>query len=76
MVYLKKVGNPKRLGVVSLITGFALEFALMRPDWVQRICGQLPMQPMVFIAVTINVIYWFSLWFVPAYVLNRFKFAR
>jgi hypothetical protein len=74
IVYLKKTTNTKKLGLISLIIGYTLEFAIMRPDWVRALWGEVPFDPGRAFAVVSNIAYWFAIWAVPSYVLNRLKF--
>ncbi len=39
VIFLFKNFEPVIMGILSLIAGFFLEFAFMRPDWVQDIFG-------------------------------------
>jgi hypothetical protein len=63
------------LGSLSLAIGAVLEFAFMRPQWVQDVFA-LHMDAGVMIAVVISALYWFIIWGLPAFLLAKVKFLR
>jgi hypothetical protein len=70
IIFLKTKYNTKKMGSLSLIAGFILEFALIKPDWVQniyafRIWGE------VIGAILVSSFYWFVAWGIPSYIFNK-----
>ena len=72
LIFLLKNYKPIRMGLLSLIIGFILEFAFMMPDWVQNIYS-FNITGGVVVAVIVSAIYWFIAWGVPAYILALAK---
>jgi hypothetical protein len=73
LIYLLKNYRAVRMGLLSLVIGFVLEFAFMRPDWVLKIYG-LNIGGDVIGAVLVTSLYWFIAWGIPSYVLHRYVF--
>jgi cytochrome bd-type quinol oxidase subunit 2 len=71
ILLLKKKYRAKRMGLISLAVGFFLEFALMRPEWVESIYD-LTITGSVIGALIVSSLYWFILWGIPAYLAHRF----
>lgn len=70
VILLKKWYNPVRMGILSFVLGFFIEFVFMKPDWVQAI-GSFRLTGGVLIAVVLSAIYWFAVWGVPSYVIQH-----
>jgi hypothetical protein len=73
MIYLFRKYRPVRMGLLSLLIGFLLEFALMRPAWVMNIYG-LSITGDVIGAVLVSSLYWFIAWGIPSYALHQYVF--
>lgn len=71
VVLLKKKYTPVRMGVLSLILGFAIEFLFMKPDWVQAIVT-FKIGGGTIVAVLISAFYWFAVWGIPSYVIYKY----
>ncbi|MBU7030470.1 MAG: hypothetical protein HXS48_26295 [Theionarchaea archaeon] len=71
VILLKKEYTPVRMGVLSLILGFAIEFLFMRPDWVQAVVT-FKIGGGTIVAVLISAFYWFAVWGIPSYVIYRY----
>lgn len=71
VIFLLKNYKWKKMGQLSFIIGFILEFLLMRPDWVQNIFS-FNITFSVITAVIISSLYWFGAWGAPAYLLHKF----
>jgi hypothetical protein len=72
LIFFLKSYKPEIMGGLSFVIGFVLEFAFMRPDWVNKIYA-LEISIGIFIAVVISAIYWIIAWGIPAYVLDRIR---
>jgi len=59
------------MGVFSLVVGFVLEFAFMRPDWVLHILA-LRVAPADVMAVIVSMFYWYIAWGLPSYLIQRY----
>lgn len=70
IIFLIKNYKWNKMGLLSFLFGFFLEFLLMKPDWVQNICA-LRITPSVITAVIISALYWFGAWGAPAYILQK-----
>lgn len=71
IIFLKKGYTPKQMGVLSLVLGFAIEFLFMKPDWVLSITGGT-IKGGTLIAVLLSAFYWFAVWWIPSYGVQRF----
>lgn len=61
--------TPKKMGILSLVLGFAIEFLFMKPDWASAITrGAIKGGTLV--AVFLSAIYWFAVWYAPSYGLQ------
>lgn len=69
-LYLKTSYEPKRMGLLSFIVGFVLEFAFMRPDWVQNIYA-VNIGGDVIVALIVSSLYWFVTWGAPSYIIHK-----
>lgn len=69
MILLKKGYNPLKMGTLSFVLGFFIEFVFMKPDWVQVI-GSFRLSGGVLVAIVLSAIYWFAVWGVPSYVIQ------
>ena len=58
------------MGVASLVIGFLLEFAFMRPDWVLHV---LTLKPRTgdLVAIIVSMFYWYIAWGLPSYLVWR-----
>jgi len=72
VILLKKKYKPAKMGVLSLVLGFAIEFLFMRPDWVLALTTFRIGGGLIF-AVFISAIYWTAVWGVPSYVVYRVR---
>ena len=70
VILLKKGYKPVRMGILSFVLGFFIEFVFMKPDWVLAI-GSFRLTGGVLIAVILSAIYWFAVWGVPSYVIQH-----
>ena len=73
LIYLLKNYRPVRMGLLSLVLGFVLEFVLMKPDWVLKIYA-FNVDGDAIGAVLVTSLYWFIAWGIPSYVLHRYVF--
>jgi high-affinity Fe2+/Pb2+ permease len=73
LIYLLKNYRPVKMGLLSLLIGFILEFAMMRPEWVLNIYNS-NITGDVIGAVLVTSLYWFIAWGIPSYALHRFIF--
>jgi len=73
--------NPKKMGLLSLILGFILEFTVLQPNipegegggasWVQgwyafNISGE------TIVGTLISAFYWFIVWGIPSYIFHKY----
>jgi len=72
MVFLGKNYKPIRMGMLSFLIGFILEFALIKPDWVQSTYA-FEIGGDVIGAFIVSSFYWFAAWGIPSYILWRQK---
>ena len=72
-VYLLKKYRALAMGLLSLVIGFVLEFAFMRPEWVLNIYA-VTISGDVVGAVVVSALYWFVAWGIPSYILHRYLF--
>lgn len=61
IIFLFKIYRPIKMGVLSLIAGFILEFSFMKPDWVQNIYA-IKIGGAVIGAVIVSSLYWIIPW--------------
>jgi len=73
-VYLKKGYHFKTMGKASLALGFIFEFLFMRPSWVRGILS-LRINGGVIVAVIVSAFYWWIVWGLPSYVIQKYKLA-
>jgi hypothetical protein len=73
LIYHLKSYRPFKMGLLSLLIGFILEFSFMRPDWVLKIYA-FSIGGDVIGAVIVTSFYWFIAWGIPSYVLHRYIF--
>jgi hypothetical protein len=73
VIFLFKNYKPVKMGMLSLIVGFILEFAFMKPDWVQNIYA-IKIGEAVVGAVIISALYWFIAWGIPSYIIHNYIF--
>jgi hypothetical protein len=73
LIYLLKNYRPVKMGMLSFLIGFILEFAFMRPEWVLKIYG-FNIGGDVIGAVLVSSLYWFIAWGIPSYALHRYLF--
>ena len=71
MIFFFKNYKWRKMGLLSFIVGFILEFLLMKPDWVQNIYS-LSISFDVITAVVVSALYWFGAWGAPAYILHKY----
>jgi hypothetical protein len=75
LIFLFKNFRPLHMGLLSLIIGFILEFAFMRPDWVQNIyafnISEKTIGPIV-VAIIVSSFYWFIAWGIPSYLIHKY----
>jgi len=60
-IFLKTSYNPRKMGILSSIIGFFLEFTIMKPEWVQNIFA-LKIGGDVIGAIIVSPLYWFMTW--------------
>jgi hypothetical protein len=70
LIYLKKNYRWVKMGMLSLLIGFILEFAFMRPEWVLNIYNS-NITGDVIGAVLVTSLYWFIAWGIPSFALHR-----
>ena len=75
--YFKKF-NPKRMGVLSLIFGFILEFSRVLPgseeggaSWVQE-WYNLEITGGTIVGTIISGLYWFAVWAIPTFIIQKY----
>jgi len=73
VVFLFKFYEPIKMGFLSFVVGFVLEFAFMNPEWVQKIYA-LQIGGDVIVAVIVSAFYWFIPWGVPSYIFHTWIF--
>ena len=71
LILLKMEYTPVRMGVLSLVLGFVIEFFFMKPDWVYTI-ARFQITAGVVIAVLLSALYWFLVWGFPSYMIKRY----
>jgi len=71
VIYISTNLRSVEMGVSSLVVGFVLEFALMRPDWVLHILA-LRVAPADVVAVIVSMFYWYVAWGLPSYLIQRY----
>jgi len=71
IIFLLKTYKPMKMGVLSLIIGFVLEFALMKPEWVQKIYI-FKIDGDVIGALIVTSIYWLIAWGIPSYIIHKY----
>lgn len=71
VIFVLKNYDALRMGVLSFIVGFILEFLMMRPDWVGEIYA-LNIDMGIIVAVLISAAYWFVPWSLPAYMIHKY----
>ena len=71
VLFLKTNYTAKRMGILSIICGFALEFAFMQPEWAQDILS-LSITGDAIGAVIVSSLYWFIPWGIPTYILHKY----
>lgn len=59
------------MGFSSLVLGFVLEFAFMRPEWVVNTMA-LQLKPGDIIAILVSAFYWYVAWGLPSYLIMRY----
>ncbi len=59
------------MGVSSLVLGFVLEFAFMKPEWVVNTMA-LQLKPGDIIAILVSAFYWYVTWGLPSYLIMRY----
>lgn len=73
IIFLFKFYKPIIMGILSLVIGFILEFAFMKPEWVQNICVVRIGGDDV-VAVIVSALYWFIPWGMPSYIVHKYIF--
>ncbi|MBU7016308.1 MAG: hypothetical protein HXS44_02270 [Theionarchaea archaeon] len=71
LILLKMEYTPVRMGVLSLVLGFIIEFLFMKPGWVYSI-ARFQITVGIIIAVLLSAFYWFAVWGFPSYMLKRY----
>ncbi|MBU7045651.1 MAG: hypothetical protein HXS54_04375 [Theionarchaea archaeon] len=71
LILIKREYTPVKMGVLSLILGFVIEFLFMKPGWVYSI-AHFQITAGVIIAVLLSAFYWFAVWGFPSYMLKRY----
>lgn len=71
VLFLWKKYDPVKMGILSLILGFAIEFIFMKPDWVHAL-STFKITGGVLIAVLVSALYWFAVWGIPSYVISKY----
>jgi len=73
LIFLKRVRDFRRLGLLSLALGFLIEFIFMRPPEAEMLMGVVPLTDVGGVVgwVGVSGAYWFLDWGLPAYVLRR-----
>ncbi len=71
VIYISTNLRSVEMGASSLVIGFVLEFAFMRPGWVLRILA-LRVAPADVVAVIVSVFYWYVAWGLPSYLIQRY----
>jgi hypothetical protein len=71
LIFLFKNYEAKKMGLLSLTLGFILEFAFMKPDWVQNIYTFNIAEPVI-AALIISAFYWFTMWGGPSYIIRKY----
>jgi len=71
-IFLKTSYNPRKMGILSFIIGFVLEFTIMKPEWVQNIFA-LKIGGDVIGAIIVSSLYWFITWGAPSYIFNKIQ---
>ena len=59
------------MGLASLVLGFFLEFAFMKPDWVLHILAMKP-GPVDVVAFMVSILIWYAAWGLPSYMIQRY----
>ncbi len=59
------------MGLASLVLGFFLEFAFMKPNWALHILAMKP-GPIDVVAFIISVLNWCAAWGLPSYIIQRY----
>ncbi len=72
LILLKKGYTPVKMGILSLILGFVIEFFFMKPDWVYAI-ADFRITGGVFVAVLLSAVYWFAVWGFPSYIVKKYS---
>jgi len=72
IIFLKTSYNPRKMGLLSFIIGFILEFTMMKPEWVQNIYA-FKIGGDVIGAIIVSSLYWFVTWGAPSYIYNKLK---
>jgi hypothetical protein len=74
LILLKKEYTPVRMGILSLVLGFVIEFFFMKPDWVYAI-ADFRITGGVFVAVLLSAFYWFAVWGFPSYIVKKYSLS-
>lgn len=75
LVFLLKDFESGKMGFLSLVAGFILEFTLMNPEWVKSIYS-LSIGGDVIVAAIVSAFYWFIAWGGPSYFARHLKLSR
>ena len=68
-VFLHWGCRPLKMGATSLVAGQFLEFAFMRPEWVQNIYA-FRISGDAIGGFAVSSLYWFAAWLIPAYAIR------
>jgi len=71
LIFLFKNYKARKMGLLSLIIGFVLEFTFMRPEWVQNIYA-FKIGGDVIVAIIATSFYWFIAWGIPSYIIHKY----
>lgn len=69
VIYISTNLRSVEMGATSLVFGFVLEFAFMRPGWVLHILA-LRVVPADAVAVVVSAFYWYVAWGLPSYLIR------
>ena len=72
LIYFYKKFRARIMGGLSFILGFICEFTFMRPEWVLKIYD-LSINGDVIVAVLVSSVYWFIAWFIPSFILHKYR---
>lgn len=75
IIFYIKNYKPVTMGVLSLIFGYIIEMAFMKPNWITDIFS-FNFSFGFLVTMIITVTYWYLAWAVPVYIINRFSLRK